>query len=58
MISYDQMQHPLAPQTYSMDGWSRFRNRHPQERSRLTDKLAVFNFWDRVIFNVEESDYR
>ena len=49
------MPHPLAPQAYSMEAWSWFRDWNRVERLRLTDQLASINYWDRVIFYVDTS---
>lgn len=49
------MPHPLALQTYKLDGWSRFREGDNLERLRFTDQLADLNYWDRVIFYIDKA---
>ena len=50
------MPHSLAPQAYSMEAWSLFRDGDELERLRLTDQLASLNYWDRVIFYFDKPE--
>lgn len=50
------MPHSLVPQAYSMEAWSRFRDRDSLERLRLKDQLASHNYWGRVIFYVDKPE--
>ena len=50
------MKHTLALQVYFMEVRSRFRDWDALERLRLTDQLASLNYWERVIFYVDQPE--